>query len=149
MNHTATLAAASEVRHTPTQIAGLGATVATPLWRPWRVTARGSDYVLDQLGYPSTRSHLVELAQEIVAAEGPALRSRVARLIANAHGLQRVSAKRTAEIGSVVGAGFKADEEGSSIPPRLRRLYTPGGAARYPAMAGQSTKSASPRSRTR
>ena len=115
------LAAASEVRHTPTQIAGLGATVATPLWRPWRVTARGSDYVLDQLGYPSTRSRLVELAQEIVAAEGPALRSRVAKLVANAHGLQRVSTKRVADIGSVVGAGFTADKDGflylAATPP--------------------------------
>lgn len=96
----------------PLASATSGSDEAASLWTPWKVALRGPDYALEQLHDPATRVHLVKLAQEIVATEGPALRSRVAKLVAQAHGLQRVSSKRTADIGSVVSAGFTSDNDG-------------------------------------
>ncbi|WP_314853939.1 DUF3320 domain-containing protein [uncultured Microbacterium sp.] len=88
-----------------------------PFWRAWDVEIVGPEWVLDQLAHAPTQEHIRSLAQRIAAVEGPIHPTRLAKLIAQAHGLQRVAAKRVAAIDEVVRSTFSLSADGFLFAP--------------------------------
>jgi hypothetical protein len=77
---------------------------------PWEMV--GQPYYLDQLHDAATITHLQAFAVKIVGIEGPMAPKRFARLIGQAHGMQRVVTKRVDEILRVPMPSLVRDEEG-------------------------------------
>ncbi len=75
--------------------------VTHPHVRPfaaWTSTASGGVAVLDALPSPSASERVRSVIVEAIAAEGPISRARLARVVAEAFGLSRVSGARAAAI---------------------------------------------------
>lgn len=84
---------------------------SVPTWRAWEVEIVGPEWVLDQLDHAPTRQHIQTLAANILDVEGPMHATRLAKLIAQAHGLQRVAGKRVAAINEVVRPKFTVTDD--------------------------------------
>ncbi len=65
---------------------------------PWPIPVSGGVSVLDALPSPSATGRVRSAIVEAIAAEGPISRARLARVVAEAFGLSRVSGARAAAI---------------------------------------------------
>ncbi|MCJ1708535.1 DUF3320 domain-containing protein [Microbacterium sp. VKM Ac-2923] len=65
---------------------------------PWPITSSGGIAVLDALPSPSAAARVRSVVVEAIAAEGPISRARLARVVAEAFGLSRVSGARATAI---------------------------------------------------
>ena len=81
-------------------------------WTPWPGRRLGEQWYLDQLHDPRVAGPIHDVAQEIVAMEGPVSPQRFARHIGLAHDMRRVVTKRVEDILKVPLPLLARDEEG-------------------------------------
>lgn len=119
---------------TETQPAPEALGIAGPIFRPWEPTESYPTWYLDELStMPDARFIVNDLAREILEVEQPIHRTRLAKLIANACGMQRVRQSRVDSILAALGrstvrfdrAGFAWDASrpaDAPVPYRPRIL---------------------------
>ncbi|MFB9999138.1 MULTISPECIES: DUF3320 domain-containing protein [Brachybacterium] len=119
---------------TETQPAPEALGIAGPIFRPWEPTESYPTWYLDELStMPDARFIVNDLAREILEVEQPIHRTRLAKLIANACGMQRVRQSRVDSILAALGrstvrfdrAGFAWDASrpaDAPVPYRPRVL---------------------------
>ncbi len=73
---------------------------------PWNPVVIGSISVLDDIHTSYNRAHVVKIVESIIDAEGPVHRDRLAKLVAGAFGLGKVSEGRRLAIQRVVPAEY-------------------------------------------
>lgn len=78
---------------------------------PWNPVVIGSISVLDEIHTSYNRSHVVKIAESVIDSEGPVHRDRLAKLVAGAFGLGKVSESRKRAIQQVVPSEYsRADD---------------------------------------
>ncbi len=91
------------------QDAKAGADVRHPHIRPfvpWSMTTSGGVAVLDALPSPSAAQRVRSVLVEVITAEGPIARARLARAVAGSFGLPRVAEARATAILRLIPEGF-------------------------------------------
>lgn len=86
---------------------------------PWNPVVIGSISVLDEIHTSYNRSHVVKIAESVIDSEGPVHRDRLAKLVAGAFGLGKVSESRKRAIQQVVPAEYSRADD--------REFYWPNG----------------------
>ncbi|KRE25635.1 DNA helicase [Mycobacterium sp. Soil538] len=82
---------------------------AVTQFREWTSRTAGDVSVLDQLPAPSAKTRVQIVAQAVIEAEAPVHRDRLAKLVAGAFGLNRVSDDRRRAIHRVVPAAHRRE----------------------------------------
>ncbi len=85
-------------------------------WTASPTTKAGEPYYLDQLTDPATVAHLQAFGAHIVNEEGPMAPKRFARVIGQAHGMQRLASKRVDDILRTPMPSLITDDEGFFFP---------------------------------
>jgi hypothetical protein len=80
-------------------------------FRPWVPGLRGSRSVLDELPAPRAAAQVRDVLIEAAAAEGPVHEARLAKIVAEAFDLSRVSADRARSILQCLPPGSRCAEE--------------------------------------
>ncbi|KAA0115084.1 DUF3320 domain-containing protein [Mycolicibacterium sp. P9-22] len=88
-------------------------------FRPWNSVVIGSISVLDEIHTSYNRSHVVKIIESIIDSEGPVHRDRLAKLVAGAFSLGKVSEGRRTAIQRVVPAEYSRADD--------REFYWPNG----------------------
>lgn len=88
-------------------------------FRPWNSVVIGSVSVLDEIHTSYNRSHVVKIIESIIDSEGPVHRDRLAKLVAGAFSLGKVSEGRRTAIQRVVPAEYSRADD--------REFYWPNG----------------------
>lgn len=88
-------------------------------FRPWSSVVIGSISVLDEIHTSYNRSHVVKIIESIIDSEGPVHRDRLAKLVAGAFSLGKVSEGRRTAIQRVVPAEYSRADD--------REFYWPNG----------------------
>ncbi|GAA2531712.1 DUF3320 domain-containing protein [Mycolicibacterium diernhoferi] len=86
---------------------------------PWNSVVIGSISVLDEIHTSYNRAHVVKIVESIIDAEGPVHRDRLAKLVAGAFSLGKVSESRKRAIQQVVPAEYSRADD--------REFYWPNG----------------------
>ncbi|GJF12578.1 DNA helicase [Mycolicibacterium cyprinidarum] len=85
---------------------------------PWNPVVIGSISVLDEIHNFYNRSRVVKIAEAIIDAEGPVHRDRLAKLVAGAFSLGKVSEGRRTAIQQVVPAEYSRADDRAFYWPR-------------------------------
>ena len=101
---------------------------------PWSRTMSGGVAVLDALPSPSAAQRVRSVLVEVISAEGPIARARLARAVAGSFGLPRVAEARAAAILRLIPEGFTRPGDEQFVWPadldvdawRAVRTSTPG-----------------------
>jgi hypothetical protein len=89
-------------------------------YRPWPAQLLGSRVMLDRLSEPAVRNRVVRVLNDVVAGEGPIHRERLARAVANAFDLSRLSPTRMTDLIGLIPAALVTDEGGQFVWPEGR-----------------------------
>ena len=91
-----------------------------PAFEPWRTARRGTVEVLDALPGAVAAAEVASVLTDVVATEGPIHADRLAKLVAGAFGLNRVTeARRTAILRHLPSDLSRDDNEPVVWPPHL------------------------------